>query len=107
MNQKVYFQVATFATVLVATLVGAQEFYNHGGDIRCARIWETINYEGSSVDCDQNERLNHMGQFDCRAESVIVRDGCTLTMKDKNGCQKSVEGRTSCLYEVFLTAQWG
>jgi hypothetical protein len=71
--------------------------------VRCARMWDEINYEGNNLDCDQNERKMNLGTMDCKAESVIVRNGCTLTVYDKTGCKRTIESSSSCLWGVSCT----
>jgi len=90
----------TSVLVLVSYLAVAlgQYFYSPGNDARCARMWDALNYEGNAVDCTENERKLNLGPFDCKAQSVFVRDGCTLTVFDKRGCQRQLDRSASCLY---------
>jgi len=76
----------------------SQQFFSPGNDVRCARMWDGIGFEGNNLDCDQNERKNNLGTFDCKAESVIVKNGCTLTVYDKTGCKRSIERSSTCLW---------
>lgn len=96
-----------------------QQFFTPGNDIRCARMWDQLGFEGNNftfliyqsnqniiiilgnnVDCDQNERKTNLGGMDCKAESVIIRNGCTLTVYDKTGCKRTIERSSSCLWGV-------
>jgi len=79
-------------------VVSGQQFYSPGNDVRCARMWDQLGFEGNNLDCDKNERKSNLGGMDCKAESVIVRDGCTLTVYDKTGCKRTIERSSSCLW---------
>lgn len=88
----------SFLTLVVLT--SAQNFYSPGSDVRCARMWDELNYGGQAVDCTDNERKMNLGPFDCKAQSLYVRNGCTLTVFDKTGCQRQMDRSASCLYAV-------
>ncbi|CAL8137880.1 unnamed protein product [Orchesella dallaii] len=90
--------VTTLLFLVVLALASTQHLYTPGNDVRCARMWDDLNYEGNKVDCANNERKLNLGPFDCKAQSVIVRNGCTLTIFDKTGCQRQLDRSASCLY---------
>jgi len=79
-------------------VVLSQQFFTPGNDVRCARMWDEIGFEGNTLDCDNNERKTSLGTMDCKAESVFVRNGCTLTVYDKRGCRRTIERSSSCLW---------
>jgi len=100
MNSLNLHAILAFVIVFVASTAICQQFYSPGNDVRCARLWDELSFGGNSLDCDQNERKSNLGNFDCKAESVIVRNGCTLTVYDKTGCKRTIEGSSTCLWGV-------